>query len=75
VAREDSELEIQKLSQELEKAEQGLKSLKTQFRENQILSETKNKETIANLNEQNENLTAENFEYAVENVSNLALSF
>ena len=74
-AREDSELEIQKLSQELEKAEQGLKSLKTQFRENQILSETKNKETIANLNEQNENLTAENFEYAVENVSNLALSF
>jgi uncharacterized protein (DUF3084 family) len=73
--KEDSELKIGKLSQELEKAQQELKSLTTQFRDNQISTDTYNKESIIKLNEQNENLTAENFEYAVENVSNLILSF
>jgi hypothetical protein len=33
-AREDNELETGKLSQELEEAEQELKSLKTQFKPN-----------------------------------------
>ena len=64
------ELEIGKLSQELKKSEQELKSSKNQFRENQIAIDTTNKESIIKLKEQNENLTAENFEYAVENVSN-----
>ena len=59
----------------MEKAQQELKSLKTQFRVNQISKDTKNKESITKLKEQNENLTAENFEYAVENVSKLFLSF
>ena len=71
----DNELEIGNLSQEVEKAERELKSLKIQLRENQILTDTKNKESIIKLKEQNENLTAENFEYAVENVSYLMLSF
>ena len=73
--REGIELETGKLSQELDKAEQELKSLKTQFRENQISTDTKNEESIAKLKEQNDKLTAENFEYAVENVSYLILSF
>ena len=59
----------------MEKAEQELKSLKTQLRENQISTDTKNEESIAKLKEQNDKLTAENFEYAVESVSNLILSF
>ena len=54
----------------MEKAQRELKSLKTQMRENQSLMDTNNKESIIKLKEQNENLNAENFEYAVENVSN-----
>ena len=38
-------------------------------------TDTKNKESIIKLKEQNENLTAENFEYAVENVSSIVLFF
>ena len=53
----------------MEKAQRELKSLKTQLRENQSLMDTNNKESIIVLKEQNENLTAENFEYAVETVS------
>ena len=45
------------------------------MRENQSLMDTNNKESIIKLKEQNENPTAENFEYAVETVSNLILSF
>ena len=58
----------------MEKSEQELKSLKTHFRENQISMDINNKEVIIKLKEQHENLTAENFEYAVESVSNLILS-
>merc|ERR1712059_100442 len=46
-----------------EKAERELESLKIQSSE----KKRKNKESIDKLKEQNENLTAENFEYAVEN--------
>merc|ERR1711892_494598 len=52
---------------ELERAELELKSLRNQFKDNQIAVDKKNKENIIKLKEQNENLTAENFEYAVEN--------
>ena len=55
----------------MEKAERELKTFKNLFREIQISTGTKNKESIIKLKEQNENLTAEIFEYAVENVSNL----
>jgi hypothetical protein len=65
------ELEIGKFSQDVKNSEQELKSLKAHFRENQISMDMKNKEGIFKLKEQNENLTAEHFEYAVENVSNL----
>jgi len=66
-AREEGEGQIVKLSQELERAELELKSLRNQFKDNQIAVDKKNKENIIKLKEQNENLTAENFEYAVEN--------
>merc|ERR1719483_972855 len=66
-AREEGEGQIVKLSQELERTEQELKSLRNQFKDNQIAVDKKNKENIIKLKEQNENLTAENFEYAVEN--------
>jgi len=66
-AREEGEVQILKLSNELEKAEQELKSLNNQFKETQIAMDKRNKESITKLKEQNENLTAENFEYAVEN--------
>merc|ERR1719312_100385 len=66
-AREEGEVQILKLSNELEKAEQELKSLDNQFKETQIAMDKRNKESITKLKEQNENLTAENFEYAVEN--------
>ena len=68
-AREEGEVQILKLSNELEKAEKELKSLNNQFKETQIAMDKRNKESITKLKEQNENLTAENFEYAVENVS------
>ena len=68
-AREEGEVQIVKLSSELEKAEQELKSLKSQLRDDQTVIDRKNKENITKLKEQHENLTAENFEYAVENVS------
>lgn len=66
-AREEGEAQIAKLSSELEKAEHELKSIKSQFKENQSAIDKKNKDSIIKLKEQNENLTAENFEYAVEN--------
>merc|ERR1711862_198483 len=66
-AREEGEAQIVKLSNELEKAEQELQSISSQFKENQSEIDKRNKDSIIKLKEQNENLTAENFEYAVEN--------
>ena len=67
--REDGEMQIATLSQELGKAERELKGLQNLFKDNQNAIEEKNKEKNIVLKEQNENLTAENFEYAIENVS------
>merc|ERR1711982_299378 len=67
MGREEGEAQIVKLSNELEKAEQELQSIRSQFKENQSEIDKRNKDSIIKLKEQNENLTAENFEYAVEN--------
>eukprot|EP00092_Neocalanus_flemingeri_P005056 GFUD01005436.1.p1 GENE.GFUD01005436.1~~GFUD01005436.1.p1 ORF type:complete len:507 (+),score=184.69 GFUD01005436.1:185-1705(+) len=65
--REDGELRIETLLQELGQKERELKGLTNQFTENQNTLEKKNKEKVIKLKKQNENLTAENFEYVVEN--------
>ena len=66
-------MQIVKLTQELEQVERELKGVNNQFKFNQSSIEEKNKEKFIKLKEQNENLTAENFEYVVENVSKTLL--
>ena len=63
--REEGEVKIWKLSQEIENSENDLKSIQVEYHDNLTTIESK----VTKLKDQNEKLGAENFEYEVENVS------
>ena len=68
-ARVRAEADVQNLSQALSEAKRDLRDAESYHHTSSIKVEEQGRDSICNLKEQNEKISAENFEYAVENVS------